>query len=180
LEAAIALQLLSPHIPLLFMGEEVASRSPFLFFSETNEQLMESIREGRKREFKLDADKLPDPGSEETFEQSMPRPDPRLGPRRLRYYRTLLALRRERIAPVISGARTLGAHAIAEKAVVARWRMGDGSSLTLAINLGSEPVDCVIPSDPLLFESCSGAYEALASGTLTPNTTVALLTPGRR
>ncbi len=51
LEAAIVLQMLSPHIPLLFMGEEYASKTPFLFFSEMNEKLAQSIREGRKREF---------------------------------------------------------------------------------------------------------------------------------
>jgi maltooligosyltrehalose trehalohydrolase len=50
LEAAIALQILAPHIPLLFIGEEYASKNPFLFFSETNVQLASSIREGRKRE----------------------------------------------------------------------------------------------------------------------------------
>ena len=38
LEAAIALQLLCPQIPLLFMGEETASSSPFLFFTDHNDE----------------------------------------------------------------------------------------------------------------------------------------------
>jgi malto-oligosyltrehalose trehalohydrolase len=180
LEAAIALQLLSPFVPLLFMGEEVASRSPFLFFSEMNEQLAQSIREGRKREFRLEADELPDPSAPETFEESVPRPDMRLGARRLRYYRELLALRRERIAPGVPGAKSLGALAAAEKAAIARWRLGDGAELTIAINLGDDPTDVLAPSDPLLFESREGAYEALKQGRLKPNATVVLLTEPRR
>ena len=178
LEAAIALQMLAPHIPLLFMGEEDASCSPFLFFSEMNDQLANSIKEGRKREFQLDDDKLPDPGAIETFEQSAPQPDERLGARRFRYYQRLLALRREKIAPAISGASSLGAHAVGEKAVLARWRLGDGAELTIAINLGAEATSCLLPSDPLLFESRAGAYDAAMRGELAPNSTVAMLRPG--
>jgi maltooligosyltrehalose trehalohydrolase len=99
LEAAIALQILAPHIPLLFMAEEYASKIPFLFFSEMNEQLACSIREGRKREFNLDTEELPDLNAMEGFEQSTPRPDPRLGKCRFRFYQSLLALRREHISP---------------------------------------------------------------------------------
>jgi len=178
LEAAIALQILAPNIPLLFMGEEYASKNPFLFFSEMNEQLAHSIREGRKREFKLEADELPDPNASETFEQSVPRPDVQVGRRRFRYYQSLLALRRERILPHIPGARSLSALAIAEKAVIARWRLGNGSDLTIAINLGDESEDCLAPSDPLLFESVAGAFETLQRGVLAPNATVALLAEG--
>jgi malto-oligosyltrehalose trehalohydrolase len=178
LEAAIPLQLLAPHIPLLFMGEEYASKSPFLFFSEMNEKLANSIREGRKREFKLEEDELPDPNAIETFEQSAPRPDPHLGKRRFRYYERLLTLRRERIAPAIPGARALGAIAIGEKAVIARWRLGDRAILTIAVNLGEGAVECLAPSDPLLFESREGAFEGLRRGELAPNATVALLTEG--
>ena len=177
LEAAIALQLLSPQIPLLFMGEEIASKSPFLFFSQMNEQLAHSIREGRKREFKLESEEeLPDPNAVETFEQSTPTADRELGGRRFRYYQKLLALRREWIAPALEGARALSARAIGEKAVIARWRLGDGSDLTIAINLAEQSVACVDPSEPLLFESREGAYDALNGGVLLPLTTVATLT----
>ena len=175
LEAAIALQTLTPHIPLLFMGEEDASRNPFLFFSEMNEQLAESIREGRKREFNLDTDVLPDPNAPETFEESVPQPDARLGRRRFRYYERLLALRRERISPFIPGTQSLGAEAIAEKAVVARWRLGNDAELTIVINLGDEPIAYPATTDPVLFESCDGAYESLKDGQLPANATVALL-----
>ena len=176
LEAAIALQLLSPQIPLLFMGEEIASKSPFLFFSQMNEQLAHSIREGRKREFNLQSEELPDPNAVETFEQSTPTADRELGERRFQYYQKLLALRLEWIAPALEGARSLSARAIGEKAVIARWRLGNGSDLTIAVNLDKQPVACVASSEPLLFESREGAYDALNGGVLPSLTTVATLT----
>jgi 1,4-alpha-glucan branching enzyme len=60
LEAAIALQLLSPQISLIFMGEEDASQSPFLFFAQHDEGLAQSIREGRRREFESTANAVDD------------------------------------------------------------------------------------------------------------------------
>ena len=51
LEAAIALQLLCPQIPLLFMGEETASTTPFLFFTDHHAELADAVREGRRQEF---------------------------------------------------------------------------------------------------------------------------------
>jgi len=45
--------LLSPYIPLLFMGEEYGEESPFLYFiSHTDPDLVEAVRKGRKEEFK--------------------------------------------------------------------------------------------------------------------------------
>src|SRR5262249_61887025 len=97
LEAAIALVLLCPQIPLLFMGEETASRSPFLFFTEHNEELAAAVREGRRREFASFASflarqgtALPDANETETFERSIPKP----GKAREELYRRLLAIRR--------------------------------------------------------------------------------------
>ncbi len=71
LRAATVLLLLSPFIPLLFMGEEVASQTPFLFFTDHNDELAELVREGRRAEFKHFAafqdperrEKIPDPNA---------------------------------------------------------------------------------------------------------------------
>ncbi len=65
--------LLSPFIPLLFMGEEYGERAPFTFFvSHLDPDLCEAVRQGRQKEF---ADfkwnvEIPDPVSEETFLQA--------------------------------------------------------------------------------------------------------------
>ena len=51
LRAATALLLLSPFIPMLFMGEEWGTRTPFLFFTDHNADLAELVRNGRRKEF---------------------------------------------------------------------------------------------------------------------------------
>src|SRR5258708_17308403 len=87
LEAAIALQLLCPQIPLIFMGEETASSTPFWFFTDHHGALAEAVREGRRREFAGFAafsdparrQTIPDPNAAETFEHSRPLPDPERG-----------------------------------------------------------------------------------------------------
>ncbi|MEM3347414.1 MAG: malto-oligosyltrehalose trehalohydrolase [Metallosphaera sp.] len=61
---AAALYLLSPFIPMIFMGEEYGERNPFLYFSDFSDpKLIEGVREGRKRE----NGQVRDPQSEETF-----------------------------------------------------------------------------------------------------------------
>lgn len=62
--------LLSPFIPLLFMGEEYGERAPFPYFvSHLDPALIESVRDGRKKEFAAFTwlGEPPDPQSEQTF-----------------------------------------------------------------------------------------------------------------
>jgi maltooligosyltrehalose trehalohydrolase len=129
LEAAIALLLLSPQIPLLFMGEETASRSPFLFFTDYHAELADAVRQGRRNEFARFADfadpekreRIPDPNAVATFETSRPAPDPQRGPEREALYRKLLALRMQEIVPRLDGVRSTRASVIGPKAIVAQW-----------------------------------------------------------
>jgi len=73
LKLAAGLLLLSPFVPMLFMGEEYGETAPFQYFvSHTDENLIESVRKGRRSEFeKFDwrAD-VPDPQSADTFLRS--------------------------------------------------------------------------------------------------------------
>jgi maltooligosyltrehalose trehalohydrolase len=95
------LLLLSPYLPLLFMGEEYGEENPFPFFCSFGDPaLIEAVREGRKKEFDAFSwqGEVPDPQGEETFASarlgwSWPEGTPRAGLRRL--YRDLLAARRE-------------------------------------------------------------------------------------
>lgn len=70
---AAALLLLSPYVPLLFMGEEYGERRPFQYFvSHGDPELVRAVREGRRREFAAfgwDAE-VPDPQAQATFERS--------------------------------------------------------------------------------------------------------------
>lgn len=70
---AACLLLLAPHIPLIFMGEEYAEQSPFLFFCDFSDaNLQEAVRRGRREEFKGFHwyNQIPDPQSHVTFERS--------------------------------------------------------------------------------------------------------------
>jgi maltooligosyltrehalose trehalohydrolase len=70
LKLAAGAVLLSPYVPLLFMGEEYAESAPFLYFvSHSDPDLISSVREGRKREFKAFQweEEPPDPQSPQTF-----------------------------------------------------------------------------------------------------------------
>jgi maltooligosyltrehalose trehalohydrolase len=98
---AASLLLLSPHVPMLFMGEEYGEENPFPFFcSFAGKELIQAVREGRKREFAdfvSSAEEVPLPDAEATFASaklswSWPQGTPRAGLRRL--YQDLLAARR--------------------------------------------------------------------------------------
>jgi maltooligosyltrehalose trehalohydrolase len=146
LRAATALLLLCPQVPLLFMGDDEGSETPFLFFTDFHDDLADAVREGRRREFaKFDAfadeqarESIPDPNALATFDASRPRPGPAAAAWRA-LYRELLTLRRTRIVPHLPGARAIGAEATGPAAVQARWRLGDGSTLSIALDLGDAP-----------------------------------------
>jgi maltooligosyltrehalose trehalohydrolase len=151
LKAAVALQLLAPQIPLIFMGEEIGSRAPFLYFTDHGQELAQAVREGRAREFAALADAtrgrdIPDPNAPASFTASEPERD---APDRdvwLALYRELLTLRYRLIVPGLEGACALSAKTVGDKAVVAQWRLGNGAILTLAVNLGAEVVAADLPS----------------------------------
>ena len=183
LEAAIALQLLCPQIPLIFMGDDQASQSPFLFFTDHNPDLARAVREGRRREFARFAQfsepqqlkRIPDPNAPETFERSRSAPHSADAEKRESLYRRLLALRRNEIVPRLDGARALDANAVGPAAVLARWRMGDGAVLVLASNLAAEAAAIAPQPHRPLFSCSETAARAVQAGRLEPFSTVALL-----
>ena len=183
LEAATSLLLLCPQIPLLFMGEETASQSPFLFFTDHNAELAKAVREGRRREFSGFSQfsdpallaQLPDPNDVATFEKSKLVADGDRSLERERLYRKLLALRRTEIVPRLAGARALDAAPIGPAAVVAQWRMADGMVLTIATNLASCPVQLPTPEGRLIFSSSPVGRQGLAKGELAAYSTIAVL-----
>ncbi len=73
LKLAAGVVLLSPFIPLLFMGEEYGETAPFQYFvSHSDAKLVEAVRQGRREEFEAFAweGKPPDPQDEATFLRS--------------------------------------------------------------------------------------------------------------
>ena len=189
LRAAVVLQLLAPQIPLIFLGEERGSRTPFLYFtSHADPALAQAVRDGRRREFSRfaayadgAAASLPDPNDPATFLASRPESGADADAW-LREYAALLDLRARLIAPRLAGAASLGAAAIGSHAVFARWELADGARLTVYANLGPrrEPVPEPLRAGAdvyatLLFESQPGGRDGVARDELCGDTTVWLL-----
>jgi len=150
LKVGLALLLLSPQIPLLFMGEELGAREPFLYFTHYEGDLADAVKQGRRKEFgkfpefatEEAQSRIPDPNKLETFERSRPNfaADDDWSRDWQDYVRHLIALRREAIMPRLAGARAEGAQALTAQALQARWILGDGTRLTLAANFGPQLV----------------------------------------
>jgi malto-oligosyltrehalose trehalohydrolase len=146
--AVTVVLLLAPAVPLLFMGEEWAASTPFLFFSGFGAELGRAVTEGRRREFAawpafsdpVARDRIPDPQSPGTMEASVLRWDERDRDDHaamLRLHEELLAVRSRVIVPRLAhGAHGEGYAMLAERTFHARWSFGDGSRLGLVANLG--------------------------------------------
>ncbi|OHB67513.1 MAG: malto-oligosyltrehalose trehalohydrolase [Planctomycetes bacterium RBG_13_62_9] len=99
LKLAAGVLLLSPYIPLLFMGEEYGEDAPFPYFAgHTDEALVAAVREGRKVEFEAlsGAGEIPDPFTEEIFQRAKPAWEKRSRDRHailLAFYRCLVEVR---------------------------------------------------------------------------------------
>jgi maltooligosyltrehalose trehalohydrolase len=150
LRLAAAILLLSPYVPLLFMGEEHGETNPFLYFvSHGDPALIEAVREGRRREFEAFAwaGDVPDPQAEATFEASRPRwerAELPAGARLRALYRDLLRLRRSEAA-LRPGAARVRVRSGEPKGWVAVRYERDGEVLEGTFNLASE--ERVVPLD---------------------------------
>lgn len=104
LKLAAACVLLSPHVPLLFMGEEYGETNPFQYFiSHTDKELVELVRKGRSEEFSYFnwQDDVPDPQAEDTFVKcilSFRYEHDGVSALLLSYYRHLINFRKQRAA----------------------------------------------------------------------------------
>ncbi|KAJ9430016.1 maltooligosyl trehalose hydrolase [Candidatus Pantoea symbiotica] len=141
----LATLLLSPHIPLLFMGEEYGETNPFLFFTDFHGDLAKAVREGRAKEFTGHAghdEEVPDPNAEQTFIRSKldwNKLQTPAGQSWLALTRELLALRQQHIVPLLAdaGGNSGKVLATAEGFVAVSWRFPQGE-LSLALNIGKQ------------------------------------------
>jgi maltooligosyltrehalose trehalohydrolase len=144
IEAGLAVTLLAPMIPMLFMGEEWGSKAPFPFFCGFEGELAEAVRRGRRREYAWAyakyGDEVPDPLDPETFQSAIldwPSCATPAGEKRLALVRELLAIRQREIVPRLAGAAFGDAKAHDNGLLTASWRLGDGAMLHLSANLSS-------------------------------------------
>ncbi len=177
LRVARAFVLLAPFIPLLFMGEDWATRRPFQFFTDHHDELAELVRSGRRQEFgaffgdKAD-DVVPDPNDIGTFKASCIDLAEAAAPgyrEELALTRHLLALRREHIAPRLDDAHGSGARVLGDRAVLGCWTLDGGVTLRMAMNLGAAAVALEATELPLLYASDEAAGMAARGGCLPAN-----------
>ncbi len=136
LRLAAAVIVLSPFLPMLFMGEEYGETAPFQYFtSHSDAELIEAVRRGRREEFREFAwrGEAPDPHGEETFERSRLTWQPHNELWQL--YQELFRLRRE--TPQLRSLDMSAVRTVAndEERTLAVWR-GD---VLIAFNFSGEP-----------------------------------------
>jgi malto-oligosyltrehalose trehalohydrolase len=147
LQAALAVTLLAPMPPLMFMGEEWGAREPFPFFCDFKGDLAEAVRNGRRREFAeaydRHKDQVPDPLTEETFQSAkldwsnLDKPGHR---ERLGLVRRLLVARNTFIVPQLPQLEIgPGRAEFADGVLTARWLFRSGDTLTILANLSDRP-----------------------------------------
>jgi malto-oligosyltrehalose trehalohydrolase len=141
--AALAVTLLSPMPPLLFMGEEWGSRRPFPFFCDFKGALADAVRKGRSEEFKRlsngTVQEMPDPLRSETFRSAVLDWEACAtdeGRRRLALVRNLLTTRAS-LTHELAQVKFGSAHR--EKSVlIVSWSLPGGKTLDLIANLSHE------------------------------------------
>jgi maltooligosyltrehalose trehalohydrolase len=150
LSAALAVLLLQPSPPLLFMGEEWGATEPFPFFCDFKGDLADAVRKGRKKEFadayaKHGDENIPDPLAQLTRDASVLDWDARTREphaQRLGLAKSLLAARRQHVVPL---AREMSAESSAnlqDHVLHARWQAGDRSFEIIA-NVSDAPRPCL-------------------------------------
>jgi maltooligosyltrehalose trehalohydrolase len=162
IEAALAVLLLAPSIPMLFMGEEWGSKAPFPFFCDFGGDLADAVRKGRRSEYAWAyaefGDEVPDALDPSTRDSAVLDWNERDAPearKRLTLVRNLLKVRRQQIVPRLAGAAFGEARAAATRLLTADWRMGDGTTLRLLANLSDQAISHapVAPAGTLIWGS---------------------------
>jgi maltooligosyltrehalose trehalohydrolase len=151
---AAAVILLSPYIPMLFMGEEYADDSPFFYFvSHSDEELIKAVQQGRQKEFQefgFDGN-VPDPQDEHTFLQSKicwGKRKEAHHPIILRWHQKLIQLRKE-LAPLQNfEKKDLHVQVLNDKALALfRHTPGMEEQLVCLFNFSKEEVPFQLPAE---------------------------------
>jgi maltooligosyltrehalose trehalohydrolase len=165
LKVAAGVLLISPAVPLLFMGEEYGEPAPFQYFtSHSDGGLIEAIRNGRREEFAAFAwsGEPPDPQAESTFAASRLNWDLRgQSPNRqlLAFYRELLSLRRD--LPALQRLDKAATHAefLGATDVLVIHRRHSRQPLIAVVNLGRTTAQVPFPTTSGSWTNVLDSYE---------------------
>ena len=172
LKLAAAAYLLSPHVPMLFMGEEYGERNPFHYFvSHSDEELISLVRKGRRQEFSYFnwRGEIPDPQATKTFEESVLSwkldTDGESGAL-FRLYAYLIGLRKKRPALQGKSRDTLRLLSSGSNVVCFEVRHSN-DCLTIILNFAKEEVLFALPHNRQLkkiFDSASAVWGGPGEG----------------
>ncbi len=160
MKALVAVYLLLPQVPMIFMGEEWRSSQPFPYFCDFHGELADQIREGRKSEFAgfpefqdpAQRDRIPDPLAEETFRSAkLDWNELNDGDHAecLNRHRELLRIRQREIAPLVDAitGNMASFEVLGPGAVAVCWNIQGGRELRLLANLCDLPNSNFPPSE---------------------------------
>lgn len=151
-DLALLLSLLTPAIPLVFMGDEYGATTPFHYFAGWEGELQDAVRAGRKREFGHALEhtppghtELPDPCDAQTLAESRldwSEADTPRGRQRRTLVQHALQARRAWLQPRHALLLAAGHHAerVGATGLQVRWRYTDARQLVLQANLGDAPL----------------------------------------
>jgi maltooligosyltrehalose trehalohydrolase len=147
-----AVVIISPYLPMLFMGEEWGETNPFLFFiSHTDKELAALVNKGRKEEFSYfnwEGDP-PDPRLEKTFNDSLldwKKLQQKEHAELFNYYKKLIELRKNNPALKYPNRENTKVELSAEKKILIVYRWQENQHLTCIMNFSSEKQSLPIPS----------------------------------
>ena len=170
LKLATSTLMLSPHIPLLFMGEEYGEKNPFLFFtSHSDEVLIAQLCEGRRKEFAVFnwEGEVPNPQDEAIFNGSKLSWNTNEVPGLFLFYQYLIAFRKER--PALQNFRRNDAvrNIRIQNEVLQFERHGNEDVVIICLNFGKEPESVQFEQACIkIFDSSDVAWEG--PGSLAP------------
>ena len=152
-KVAMAILLLAPSPPLLFMGEEFAAATPFLFFCNFALDLAAKVTEGRRAEFARfgqfnspqEQAQIPDPNAENTFLHSKLHWDSITQEPHcnwLEFYQNVLQCRREKVVPRIKDIAPGRAkfEVLGSLGLEVQWPLAKSGSLQLIANFDRNPL----------------------------------------
>lgn len=178
LMAAAAWLLTSPFVPLLFMGEEWAAQTPFLYFTDhPDPDLGKAVSEGRRAEFASfgwNVDQIPDPQDAATFERSRldwgePAEPSHTG--MLTWYRTLIRLRRNH--PELTDARLERVEVRFHEAE--GWIVVERGPVWVLVNLGPETIQLEVGDEAVILAASDPAVEPYGSLIALPSDSTAIV-----
>jgi maltooligosyltrehalose trehalohydrolase len=166
IRALSAVFLLAPSPPMLFMGQEWGTRSPFPFFCDFGPDLAQAVTEGRRKEFARFPEfadpearaRIPDPGDPATYAMAvldwreLKRPE---AGEWLAWHGEILRVRHREIIPRLANLppRPGSFTVLAERGLAITWELNDGVRLTLQTNLSDTALESVKkPGGRIIYE----------------------------